>query len=360
MDCGIVSGGLQVDDQLELRWLLDGEVGGFRALEDLVHVSRGPSEQIAKVWPVGHQAAGVHDKLTLVVNGREPVLGREFDEAGSLRIKEPGRRDDERLSPILTHLRKRGHEIVRAFYLHRLKARAQGSSRDLRGLQLDAPVVRRVKKDGHARDLRERLLHQFEPFPRQLVILRREPGGIPARSGEARDETEPYGVRDDWHDYRDCGRRLPGSHGALAARNDDVNLETNQVGSEAWESVVSSVRPPVLDDNVSPFDIAKLAESLLERFHEGGRGRRQHADAGDFPCLLRLGGERHGQGPQRQPAQERAPAHHCMISSARTRIDWGIVRPSALAVLRLITSSNFVGCSTGRSPGLAPLRILST
>ena len=31
-----------------------------------------------------------------------------------------------------------------------------------------------------------------------------------------------------------------------------------------------------------------------------------------------------------------------------------MVRPSALAVLRLMTSSNFVGCSTGRSPGLAP------
>jgi hypothetical protein len=31
-----------------------------------------------------------------------------------------------------------------------------------------------------------------------------------------------------------------------------------------------------------------------------------------------------------------------------------------LAALRLITSSNFVGCSTGRSPGLVPFKILST
>ena len=38
----------------------------------------------------------------------------------------------------------------------------------------------------------------------------------------------------------------------------------------------------------------------------------------------------------------------------------GIVSPSAFAVLRLITSSNLVGCSTGRSAGLAPLRIRST
>src|SRR5580765_2701311 len=53
-------------------------------------------------------------------------------------------------------------------------------------------------------------------------------------------------------------------------------------------------------------------------------------------------------------------AAYCTTSSTRDKIDWGIVRPSALAVLRLITSSNFVGCSTGRSTGLAPLRILST
>jgi hypothetical protein len=38
----------------------------------------------------------------------------------------------------------------------------------------------------------------------------------------------------------------------------------------------------------------------------------------------------------------------------------GIASPSALAVLRLMTNSNFSGCSTGNSVGLAPLRILST
>ena len=49
-----------------------------------------------------------------------------------------------------------------------------------------------------------------------------------------------------------------------------------------------------------------------------------------------------------------------MTSSARRSIDCGIVSPSAFAVFKLISSSNLVGCSTGRSPGLAPFRILST
>ena len=47
-------------------------------------------------------------------------------------------------------------------------------------------------------------------------------------------------------------------------------------------------------------------------------------------------------------------------SSARSSTDRGIVSPSAFAVWRLMTNSNFVGCSTGRSAGLAPFRIRST
>jgi|SRR5437660_4428331 len=46
--------------------------------------------------------------------------------------------------------------------------------------------------------------------------------------------------------------------------------------------------------------------------------------------------------------------------SARSSTDCGIVSPRAFAVLRLMTSSNLVGCSTGRSAGFAPFKILST
>src|SRR5262245_24972679 len=47
-------------------------------------------------------------------------------------------------------------------------------------------------------------------------------------------------------------------------------------------------------------------------------------------------------------------------SSARSSTVGGIVRPSALAVFRLIMSSNLVGCSTGISPGFEPLKIILT
>src|SRR5262245_52503284 len=46
---------------------------------------------------------------------------------------------------------------------------------------------------------------------------------------------------------------------------------------------------------------------------------------------------------------------YSITSSARNWIDDGTSRPSALAVLRLIASSNVTGCRTGSSDGLAPL-----
>ena len=47
-------------------------------------------------------------------------------------------------------------------------------------------------------------------------------------------------------------------------------------------------------------------------------------------------------------------------SSARVSSEVEMTMPSVFAVLRLMTSSNLVGCCTGRSEGLAPLRMLST
>src|SRR5262245_65199567 len=51
---------------------------------------------------------------------------------------------------------------------------------------------------------------------------------------------------------------------------------------------------------------------------------------------------------------------HSITSSARASSMDGTSRPSALAVLRLITSLYLVGACTGRSAGFSPLRMRST
>ena len=49
-----------------------------------------------------------------------------------------------------------------------------------------------------------------------------------------------------------------------------------------------------------------------------------------------------------------------LIGGIQEPIFPGTVRPSALAVLRLMTNSNLVDCTTGKSPGFSPSRILPT
>jgi len=48
---------------------------------------------------------------------------------------------------------------------------------------------------------------------------------------------------------------------------------------------------------------------------------------------------------------------YSITSSTRASGGAGTVRPSAFAVLKLIVSSNFVGCRNGKSAAFAPLRI---
>src|SRR6266581_1169071 len=42
-------GGLEVDDQFELRGLLDGQVARLRALENPVHVACGPARKVGRI-----------------------------------------------------------------------------------------------------------------------------------------------------------------------------------------------------------------------------------------------------------------------------------------------------------------------
>jgi len=56
---------------------------------------------------------------------------------------------------------------------------------------------------------------------------------------------------------------------------------------------------------------------------------------------------------------QRGRGNHSITRSARARSDCGMVSPIALAARMLMTSSNVAGCSTGRSAGLAPLRMRS-
>src|SRR5262249_34029268 len=88
--------------------------------------------------------------------------------------------------------------------------------------------------------------------------------------------------------------------------------------------------------------------------------RHEHADAPHSLALLRARRERPRGSRAAEQCDELAPFHHSITSSARASTVGGSSRPSALAVLRLITSSYLVGAGTGRSAACSPLSRRST
>ena len=63
-------------------------------------------------------------------------------------------------------------------------------------------------------------------------------------------------------------------------------------------------------------------------------------------------------GPSRAKTGHKS-YYHSITSSARNSTTAGIVRPSALAVLRFKTNSNLVGVSIGVTAGFAPSKIFA-
>src|SRR5262245_51057029 len=91
--------------------------------------------------------------------------------------------------------------------------------------------------------------------------------------------------------------------------------------------------------------------SLQRRPRQKGHQRSSSGRLGQY-CLW----------PRRRAANQRdelAAPHHSITSSACPSRAGGTMRSSALADLRLMIISTFVGSSTGNSPGLVPFRILS-
>src|SRR5262249_46615625 len=119
--------------------------------------------------------------------------------------------------------------------------------------------------------------------------------------------------------------------------------------------------PAVFDDDILALKIARLGQTLAERANDRGRlvWRTTAKEPNYGYRLLRPSRER----PRNRCAAEQRDelaASHSITSSASASNLSGIWRPSAVAVLRLITSLKIVGCWTGKSPGFSPLRMRPT
>ena len=86
----------------------------------------------------------------------------------------------------------------------------------------------------------------------------------------------PYSVRE-WAGVGD-GNRVGGTPGGpqrcLSSRsNDHVDVETDQLGSEAREPLELPLRSPDIEHKVLAFDVPQLLQPLLEGLEDLGPGR---------------------------------------------------------------------------------------
>src|SRR5437773_6933097 len=149
----------------------------------------------------------------------------------------------------------------------------------------------RIPEHRQAGQLGDDLLEQLQSLRPELLVDSRQPRNVSTRSTEARhqpglDRVHPELGRD--NRYR-IGRALGGKGGGLARRDNDVNFQAYQLAGQFGEPFNIAARVSVLDREVAPFDIAKVAQALLEfpRVPIGDRWRTALTEPTDSVDLRR-------------------------------------------------------------------------
>ena len=162
------------------------------------------------------------------------------------------------------------------------------------------------------------------------------------------------------HD-RDLACGVPGGqHRRRTRSQENVHAATGQLGRGA-RHLRGILRQGEFDDEVAALDLPDLTQTSTKAVNERGRwlSDAQEADAPDLARFLRRPSERPRRHRAAEQRHELAPLHSITSSAATSSLS-GTVNPSILAVLRLITSSNLVGKTTGKLRGFSPLSIRPT
>jgi hypothetical protein len=121
--------GLQVNHELELGGLLDGEVGKLGALEDAVEVRRPVPIHTRQIDPIAHEATGPH-KVREPVHRRRSASRREGDDRRSLSQEHPILEHRECLHALLVQCSEGALDLFRIARPHGVKLHLECLGRD--------------------------------------------------------------------------------------------------------------------------------------------------------------------------------------------------------------------------------------
>src|SRR5712691_4570999 len=146
-------------------------------------------------------------------------------------------------------------------------------------------------------------------------MMPRYPSDVASRTGEGFYQAGGNSICTRCHDNRSpCRNSLRGRNGRRTPRDNDVDVHRREILRELWKPLKPAFRPASLEDYIPAVNVAELLEPLTKRpkDHLGcriGPTWPNRANPVHFSRLLRLGGERCGQHPNRQSAEERSPVH---------------------------------------------------
>jgi hypothetical protein len=114
---------------------------------------------------------------------------------------------------------------------------------------------------------------QLESLGSQLAVDGRHPRDVSARLPEIGNEADRHWIRPGGHHDRDGhGGPLRRKRRDRRCRDDNVHLETHELGSKLRESVVVVLCPARLKGDVLPLHVGELAHPLAERSPQGLAG----------------------------------------------------------------------------------------
>jgi hypothetical protein len=175
-----------------------------------------------------------------------------------------------------------------------------------------------VREQGNHLGLGNHLGKQLEPLGHQLGVHGADACNIAARPSETGDQAERDWVTDGAEDNRDrgggvfCGQCRTG----IAVGRDHLNFAGDEVSGQCRQPIVLEFRPPVLDRQVLSLDVARFAQSLMERGQRGRQraGRNAAEKADHRHRLLRAEGSRRRHRAAQKEHQLAAP--HPMTPTA--------------------------------------------
>src|SRR5262249_25000612 len=222
-------------------------------------------------------------------------------------------------------------------------------------------IVNEGNATGGGRDLFQ-CLEQFAEY-RQFQVCKA--GDVAAGPREALHPADADRIAYPRNDDRDGARELHQYRDHPTAGGDDVRVRGHQACCVRPHARHIVGGPTLVELNIAAFGPSELCDLLPQRastnfiFGIALSIRHDNPHAPHSACVLCPSRER-PRGSRTAEQRDERPALHSITSSATASNLSGNWRPNAFAVLRLITSSNLVGCTTGKSAGFSPLRTRPT